>query len=292
MRWNDPPTGCGRPTRPTRRIVSPEDFDQAQAQMAAGAHRPTTVKQHRREPDLRPQRPVHCGLCGRRMQGNLQPRAPHYRCQFPTEHAPSRALDHPKTVYVRESAIVPKLDEWIADSLRPGQPRRDLQARWPARADRRGSRPAKRRERKLADCDERLDKYRAGARRRRRPASWPVDGRSPGRAAQGRAGTRRRPSRRAARRRTRCGRSSMASTTSPRSGDADPKLKAEVYAELGDQHHLRPDQRIVAVESRPRRVCTESCRRGDLNPHALAGTSPSSWRVCLFRHSDEHAMGK
>jgi hypothetical protein len=23
-----------------------------------------------------------------------------------------------------------------------------------------------------------------------------------------------------------------------------------------------------------------------LNPHALAGTSPSSWRVCLFRHSD------
>ncbi len=34
------------------------------------------------------------------------------------------------------------------------------------------------------------------------------------------------------------------------------------------------------------------CRRGDLNPHALAGTSPSSWRVCLFRHSDELAMGK
>ncbi len=28
------------------------------------------------------------------------------------------------------------------------------------------------------------------------------------------------------------------------------------------------------------------CRRGDLNPHALAGTSPSSWRVCQFRHSD------
>jgi hypothetical protein len=23
-----------------------------------------------------------------------------------------------------------------------------------------------------------------------------------------------------------------------------------------------------------------------LNPHALAGTSPSSWRVCQFRHSD------
>src|SRR5687767_14214454 len=28
------------------------------------------------------------------------------------------------------------------------------------------------------------------------------------------------------------------------------------------------------------------CRRGDLYPHDLAITSPSSWRVCLFRHSD------
>ena len=26
-----------------------------------------------------------------------------------------------------------------------------------------------------------------------------------------------------------------------------------------------------------------------MNPHALAGTSPSSWRVCLFRHSDGRA---
>jgi hypothetical protein len=32
--------------------------------------------------------------------------------------------------------------------------------------------------------------------------------------------------------------------------------------------------------------CHVRCRRGDLNPYALAGTSPSSWRVCLFRHSD------
>ncbi len=28
------------------------------------------------------------------------------------------------------------------------------------------------------------------------------------------------------------------------------------------------------------------CRRRDLNPHALTSTSPSSWRVCLFRHFD------
>jgi hypothetical protein len=33
------------------------------------------------------------------------------------------------------------------------------------------------------------------------------------------------------------------------------------------------------------------CRRGDLNPHALAGTRPSTWRVCLFRHSDVATAG-
>ena len=34
------------------------------------------------------------------------------------------------------------------------------------------------------------------------------------------------------------------------------------------------------------RVANLWCRRRDLNPHAPKGTSPSSWRVCLFRHSD------
>ena len=49
-----------------------------------------------------------------------------------------------------------------------------------------------------------------------------------------------------------------------------------------------PESVVVEVDA-----CTgQWCRRGDLNPHALAGTSPSSWRVCLFRHSDELAMGK
>lgn len=39
---------------------------------------------------------------------------------------------------------------------------------------------------------------------------------------------------------------------------------------------------------RPRRrpVRLSTCRRGDLNPHEISLTSPSSWRVCLFRHFD------
>ena len=69
----------------------------------------------------------------------------------------------------------------------------------------------------------------------------------------------------------------LASATSPRcSLSADPKLKAEVYTELGVERGLRPDGDLVSVSAVQPRVCNRTCRRGDLNPYALAGTSPSS----------------
>ena len=51
---------------------------------------------------------------------------------------------------------------------------------------------------------------------------------------------------------------------------ADPKLKAEVYADLGLQMTYHPERATVAVEIDPARsVGFSACRRGDLNPHAL-----------------------
>jgi hypothetical protein len=57
--------------------------------------------------------------------------------------------------------------------------------------------------------------------------------------------------------------------------EAAPSLKAKVYADLGIQLTLKPHERVVAVEAAPT-VCQSACRRGDLNPHAPKGTSPSS----------------
>jgi hypothetical protein len=53
----------------------------------------------------------------------------------------------------------------------------------------------------------------------------------------------------------------------------------------GHRRRRTPAER-PALGGRAQGVADCWCRRGDLNPHALAGTSPSSWRVCLFRHSD------
>jgi hypothetical protein len=55
---------------------------------------------------------------------------------------------------------------------------------------------------------------------------------------------------------------------------ADPDAKARLYNELGLDLVFDATKRLVRVEALP--VCVRSCRRGDLNPHALSGTSPSS----------------
>ena len=57
--------------------------------------------------------------------------------------------------------------------------------------------------------------------------------------------------------------------------DADPEPRARVYADLGITHTYRPTENLVAVAPL-HHVYAFVCRRGDLNPHAPKGTSPSS----------------
>ena len=54
-----------------------------------------------------------CNVCGRRMQGHWNHGRAYYRCKF-TEDYPDGALDHPKNIYVKEEAVTPGLDSWLA----------------------------------------------------------------------------------------------------------------------------------------------------------------------------------
>ena len=56
--------------------------------------------------------------------------------------------------------------------------------------------------------------------------------------------------------------------------DADPTAKAEVYTGLGLQLEYSP--RWNSLRRGPSPWGNRWCRRGDLNPHAPKGTSPSS----------------
>jgi hypothetical protein len=69
---------------------------------------------------------LHCGICGRRLQGSARPARSAggqtrilYRCEFGATRSIPTELDHPRTVYVREDAIVPKLDAWLAEIVTP-----------------------------------------------------------------------------------------------------------------------------------------------------------------------------
>jgi hypothetical protein len=55
---------------------------------------------------------ARCAQCGRKMQGSRNHGQAYYRCKVPTEYAVAEC-QHGKTVYVREDAIVPSLDESI-----------------------------------------------------------------------------------------------------------------------------------------------------------------------------------
>lgn len=46
------------------------------------------------------------------MQGTWNHGRPHYRCRYPSEYAAATER-HPKSVYVREAQVVPKLDDWL-----------------------------------------------------------------------------------------------------------------------------------------------------------------------------------
>ena len=86
----------------------------------------------------------------------------HYRCKLPSEYALANKVEHPPTIYIKESAVVPALDEWIASVLEPSNLDATCEAVAAAQgpADQDVAR-AEAAVRKLADCDERLRKYRA-----------------------------------------------------------------------------------------------------------------------------------
>jgi len=56
---------------------------------------------------------MRCGICGRRMQGQWNHGRPYYRCKYPSDY-PIDEARHPKSIYVREEAILPGLDGWLA----------------------------------------------------------------------------------------------------------------------------------------------------------------------------------
>ncbi|MCB0991966.1 MAG: zinc ribbon domain-containing protein [Acidimicrobiales bacterium] len=92
-------------------MISLELFNAAQA-VFTGAQR-AKVRRERTQHTYLLSGHVYCAECGRRMQGSWNHDRPYYRCKFPKEYAVGKG-EHPNTIYVREDAITPAIDNWLA----------------------------------------------------------------------------------------------------------------------------------------------------------------------------------
>jgi site-specific DNA recombinase len=197
---------------------------------------------------------LRCGLCGRRMQGNWSHDRPHYRCRFAAEY-PIPQDGHPRNIFIREDAILPALDGWLASVFDPD----NLDATCDALAA--ASRPLptasdQRREitRRMSECDRRLSRFRealvgngdatviggwiAEAQREREQLAHDLAMLA--------------PTGEISRDEARDLVESVEDLTTLIS-DASPEDKAALYKELGIELTYQPDGRLL-VEARPRRL--------------------------------------
>jgi site-specific DNA recombinase len=250
MVWNAPGAWVRSVDPIHEALISRELFEQAQRRLVANrgvfAHRKPRAA---RRPYLL-RRLIQCGLCQRRMQGNWNNGQPYYRCRYPSEYALANRVEHPKTVYVRQAEVVPALDRWLATVIDPEHVEETCEALAAAQAatvaDEHRLAAAGR---TLAECDEKLGRYRAALEAGTDPAivtGWIRD---------------------VAELRRRAEREARSATVPACSADelralieelgdmirvleqADPTKKAELYESLGLNLVYHPQDRRVTVEA-------------------------------------------
>jgi site-specific DNA recombinase len=173
----------------------------------------------------------------------------------PAQYAEKKGIEHPRAVYLREDKVVPALDEWLGKLFDPAnldETCKQLAAVYDEHEDTTRIEHARR---TLADCDDRLNKYRAALEAGTDPAivtSWLAE---------------------VTTERSRAERALQAATPADaRSamdvrelvvelGDtvavlktADSKARAALYEALDLRLTWQPDQKKVLVEAQPPRV--------------------------------------
>jgi site-specific DNA recombinase len=236
-------------------LVSRELFQAVQARVHQRP--PAKPRKARRDARVYPLRGrLHCRLCDRRLQGQWIRGEAYYRCRYPAEYATAVGYDHPRSVYLREADLLPRIDAWLGRLTDPDHLEATCQA-LAAAGDQQATRNAQRTaaRQQLADCDRRLARYRAALEAGTDPAivgQWIAEVTATRQAAE------------AALRQ-------LETAPEPLSPDAieavlkevgglvdalekaDPVLRAQLYEELGIKGTYDPHARVVAVRADFRR---------------------------------------
>ncbi|MHB2023615.1 MAG: recombinase family protein [Mycobacteriales bacterium] len=253
MRWN-PEADWVYSAEPTHQpLVSAEVFGQVQAQLRQGARRAVERKPRVSTHPYALKSLIRCGVCTRRMEATWNNDRPFYRCRFPAEYALANRIEHPRNVYLREDAVLPQLDGWLASLFEPPHLEKTIDALASAAPD--GSvrdEDAAEARRVLAETDAQLDRYRAALDAGADPAvvaGWIADaqarrtqaeqllhrGHAPRRMTQDEIATLVR------------GLGNLLATVRA----AHPADKGEIYRKLGIGLTYQPEDKLVVVEASP-----------------------------------------
>jgi DNA invertase Pin-like site-specific DNA recombinase len=161
MRWN-PQDAWVWSSDPTHEpLIDTQTFQRAQEVLAAHGAGRTYRERRTTEHHYVFRGLLHCGVCGRRMQGQQNKHALYYRCRFPTEYALANKIDHPRNVYLAERDLLRPLDQWLSTSFAPDQLPDTIEALYNAQPHISNDSGAVAAEHVIQDCDAKLTRYRA-----------------------------------------------------------------------------------------------------------------------------------
>ncbi|GIH21411.1 hypothetical protein [Rugosimonospora africana] len=203
------------------------------------------------------------------MQGSWNNDKPHYRCVYPTECGLANHTQHPRSIYLREESIVPALDRWLLTAFSPTALPHTIQTLVDAQDDRQDDELLARTaeaKRIIADCDQRLARYRAALEAGTDPtliARWTSEVNATRAAAQTQMRT-------ASEGTTRMTAEEIGGLIAALGNiiailsDADPADKAKIYSGIGLRLTYQPGQNKVIAEAKPSAIMYEgSCPRPD-----------------------------
>ncbi|MFC7535531.1 recombinase family protein [Actinoplanes sp. GCM10030250] len=220
---------------------------------------------------------ITCGICGRRMVGNLNHGRLYYRCTASRDFVRQQQISHPPVLYLREDQIADPIDRFLRDELTgnalTANLRRvaDAQHR-AALAATSGADDTTEIRQAITDADAKIDRYRAALDAGGDPtliAGWITETTAIKRAAQARLGV----TDAAPQRMTEDQLDAIAAAFKDLLRlvqGADPRDRAELYSRIGLRMTYQPGQKTLKAE-----VVSDDfgrvynvCPRGDLNPHA------------------------
>jgi len=221
---------------------------------------------------------LRCGQCRRNLAGQVNNGKKHYRCKLTVDYELPADVDHPANIYVSEDRLAVGVDAWIKTTLTK-EHRDELVCQMFMAAQGLGEDEAVEAARaQLTEACARLDNLRPLAERGQDLASvvgWIKEAEGARATAQARL-------------------SAMKARVAPTRAEIEKMIdraidlvtpldgctdaaRGALYESMGLRMVLRADQRHLSVSADLTHVWgNRVCPRGDLNPHALSGTSTSS----------------